>query len=81
MGDELDKYVAKARADYSMEYVCNIKCGGGERESTTKFLDVPPNHHGCRGDNNERMNERERTSMPPPPMLCATEKEVGAQAP
>ena len=53
--DEPDKYVAQPRADYPMEYVCNIKCGGGEREKkTTTFLDVPPNRFGCRGDDNER---------------------------
>ena len=62
-----------------MEYVCNIKCGGGERreEKRTTFLDVPPNRFGCRGDDNERTNERERTSTPPPPTLCATGKGGG----
>ena len=77
--DAPNKYVAQPRADYPMEYVCNIKCGGGERERTrrTTFLDVPPNHFGCRGDDNERINESERTSMPPPETLCATGKGGG----
>eukprot|EP00963_Diacronema_lutheri_P013078 scaffold2245_cov515-Pavlova_lutheri.AAC.1 len=49
-----------------MELRCNINCGGGERKTTTTFLNVPPNGLEHRGDTNARANERERTPTPPP---------------
>ena len=54
-------------------YVILSVAEGNEKKRTT-FLDVPPNRFGCRGDDNERTNERERTSTPPPPTLRATGK-------
>ena len=57
-------------------YVILSVAEGNDKKSTT-FLDVPPNRFGYRGDDNERTNERERTSTPPPATLCATGKGGG----
>eukprot|EP00963_Diacronema_lutheri_P014414 scaffold2869_cov408-Pavlova_lutheri.AAC.1 len=49
-----------------MELRCNINCGGGNENTRTTFLNVPPHGLEHRGDTNARANERERTPMPPP---------------
>ena len=84
MADEPDKYVAQPRADYPLEYVCNIKCGGGERqkkERQQRSLTFRPTVSAAaatttnaRTNANARRRHHQRRFAP-------REKEVGAQAP
>ena len=74
--NRINTWLSHGRITQWSMYVILSVAEGNEKKTTT-FLDVPPNRFGCRGDDNERTNERERTSTPPPPTLCATGKGGG----
>ena len=74
--NRINTWLSHGRITQWSMYVILSVAEGNERNTTT-FLDVPPNRFGCRGDDNERTNERERTSTPPPATLCATGKGGG----
>ena len=74
--NRINTWLSHGRITQWSMYVILSVAEGNEKKTTT-FLDVPPNRFGCRGDDNERTNERERTLTPPPPTLCATGKGGG----
>ena len=75
--NRINTWLSHGRITQWSMYVISSVAEGNDRKERTTFLDVPPNRFGCRGDDNERTNERERTSKPPPPTLCATGKGGG----